>query len=67
MNKLQFEWNEQKNKTADTLKAGAITAGVGAAGSLAANIAVNSNKDKQNKTNENQTATADDESSYTNK
>ena len=45
-------WNEQKDKTAKNLKTGAITAGVGAAASLAANLAVNSGKDKQDKTDE---------------
>ena len=34
-------WNEQKKKTSEKLKTGAIVAGVGAAGSLLANIAVN--------------------------
>ena len=43
-------WNEQKKKTSSNLKTGAIVAGVGAAGSLAANLAVNSGSDKQDKT-----------------
>lgn len=45
-------WNEQKEKTASNLKTGAITAGAGAAASLAANLAVNTRKDKQDKTDE---------------
>lgn len=36
------QWQEQKDKTKNTLIAGATTAGIGAVGSLAANIAVNS-------------------------
>ncbi len=37
-------WNAQKTATADKLKAGATAAGIGAIGSLAANIAVNTGK-----------------------
>ena len=42
-------WAEQKQKSSDDVKTGAITAGVGAAGSLIANLAVNTdtNKDKE--------------------
>ena len=45
-------WAEQKDKTAQQIKTGAITAGVGAAGSLIGNLAINSGKDKQNKVDE---------------
>ena len=38
------EWAAQKAKTAEQLKTGAITAGVGAVASIAANIAINENK-----------------------
>lgn len=45
-------WNAQKEKTAENLKTGAIVAGVGAAATLAGNIALNSGENKQNKTND---------------
>ncbi len=38
------EWATQKAETAEQLKTGAITAGVGAVASIAANIAINENK-----------------------
>ena len=38
------EWAAQKAETAEQLKTGAITAGVGAVASIAANIAINENK-----------------------
>ena len=46
------EWAKQKSDTASKLKTGAIVAGVGAAGSLVANLAVNSGQKKQNKSDE---------------
>ena len=46
------KWNAQKSKTSQKLKAGAITAGVGAAASLVANVAVNSGASKQNRSDE---------------
>lgn len=42
-------WNAQKEKTKNTLIAGAVTAGVGAVGSAAANIAVNHDNKNQAK------------------
>ena len=45
-------WAQQKSDTADKKKAGMITAGIGAAGSLTANLAINSGKNKQNKIDE---------------
>lgn len=45
-------WAAQKAETADKKKTGMITAGIGAAGSLVGNLAINSGKDKQNKVNE---------------
>lgn len=45
-------WAEQKEETASKKKTGVITAGVGAAGSLVGNLALNSGKNKQNKLNE---------------
>ena len=45
-------WAAQKEETADKKKTGIITAGIGAAGSLAGNLALNSGKDKQNKVDE---------------
>jgi hypothetical protein len=45
-------WAQQKSDTADRKKAGMITAGIGVAGSLAANLAINSGKNKQNKIDE---------------
>ena len=36
-------WNEQKSKTSSNLETGATTAAIGAAGSLVANLAMNSN------------------------
>lgn len=45
-------WAAQKEETASKKKTGMITAGVGAAGSLVGNLALNSGKDKQNKLNE---------------
>ena len=45
-------WAEQKEETASKKKTGMITAGVGAAGSLVGNLALNSGKNKQNKLNE---------------
>lgn len=41
-------WAEQKQKSADSVKTGAITAGIGAAGSLIANLAVNAKSHKEN-------------------
>ena len=46
------KWNAQKSETSQKLKAGAITAGVGAAASLVADIAVNSGAAKQNRSDE---------------
>lgn len=46
------KWNAQKTETSQKLKAGAITAGVGAAASLVADVAVNSGAAKQNRSNE---------------
>ena len=46
------EWAAQKEKTADKKKTGMITAGIGAAGSLVGNLAINSGKNKQNKVDE---------------
>lgn len=43
------KWNAQKSETSQKLKAGAITAGVGAAASLVADVAVNSGTAKQNR------------------
>ena len=40
-------WAAQKEKTAEQVKAGAITAGIGAAGSLVANLAINANAPKE--------------------
>ena len=40
-------WAEQKQKSSDDVKTGAITAGVGAAGSLIANLAVNAKSEKE--------------------
>lgn len=40
-------WAEQKQKSSDDVKTGAITAGVGAAGSLIANLAVNAKSAKE--------------------
>lgn len=45
-------WAAQKEETADKKKTGMITAGIGAAGSLIGNLAINSGKDKQNKVDE---------------
>lgn len=45
-------WAAQKAETADKKKTGMITAGIGAAGSLVGNLAINSGKDKQNKVDE---------------
>ncbi len=45
-------WAQQKAETANKKKTGMITAGIGAAGSLVGNLAINSGKDKQNKLNE---------------
>ncbi|MBQ5699777.1 MAG: OmpA family protein [Alphaproteobacteria bacterium] len=45
-------WAQQKAETADKKKTGMITAGIGAAGSLVGNLAINSGKDKQNKLDE---------------
>ena len=45
-------WAAQKEETASKKKTGLITAGVGAAGSLVGNLAINSDKDKQNKVDE---------------
>lgn len=46
------KWNAQKSETSQKLKAGAITAGVGAAASLVANVAVNSGGAQQNRSDE---------------
>ena len=46
------EWAKQKSDTASKLKTGATVAGIGAAGSLVANLAVNSGQKKQNKSDE---------------
>lgn len=46
------KWNAQKSETSQKLKTGAITAGVGAAASLVADIAVNSGAAKQNRSDE---------------
>lgn len=45
-------WAAQKSDSADKLKSGAITAGVGALGSLAGNLAINSGDAKKNKVND---------------
>ena len=45
-------WAAQKAETADKKKTGMITAGIGAAGSLVGNLAINSGKNKQNKVDE---------------
>ena len=45
-------WAAQKAETADKKKTGMITAGIGAAGSLVGNLAINSGKAKQNKVDE---------------
>lgn len=45
-------WAAQKEETADKKKTGMITAGIGAAGSLVGNLAINSGKNKQNKVDE---------------
>ncbi len=45
-------WAAQKSETAKKLKTGLIVAGVGALGSMAANLAVNSGKDKKNRVDE---------------
>ena len=42
------EWAAQKAETAEQLKTGAITAGVGAVASIAANIAINKDAPKEN-------------------
>ena len=42
------EWEAQKAETAEQLKTGAITAGVGAVASIAANIAINKDAPKEN-------------------
>lgn len=41
-------WAEQKQKSSDDVTAGAITAGIGAVGSLIANLAVNTDTNKDN-------------------
>ena len=41
-------WAEQKQQSSDDVTAGAITAGIGAAGSLIANLAVNTDTNKDN-------------------
>ncbi len=46
------KWQEQKQETADKKKTGMITAGVGAAGSLIGNLAINSGDSKKNKVEE---------------
>lgn len=46
------KWQEQKQSTADQKKTGMITAGVGAAGSLIGNLAINSGDSKKNKVDE---------------
>lgn len=45
-------WAAQKEETTKKKENGMITAGVGAAGSLVGNLALNSGKDKQNQVNE---------------
>ncbi len=45
-------WAAQKSDSADKLKTGAITAGIGALGSLAGNLAINSGDAKKNKVND---------------
>ncbi len=45
-------WAAQKSDSADKLKSGAITAGVGALGSLVGNLAINSGDTKKNKVND---------------
>ncbi|MBQ4129857.1 MAG: OmpA family protein [Alphaproteobacteria bacterium] len=45
-------WAAQKSDSADKLKSGAITAGIGALGSLAGNLAINSGDAKKNKVND---------------
>ncbi|MBQ8041803.1 MAG: carboxypeptidase-like regulatory domain-containing protein, partial [Alphaproteobacteria bacterium] len=45
-------WAAQKSDSADKLKSGAITAGVGALGSLVGNLAINSGDAKKNKVND---------------
>ncbi len=45
-------WAEQKDATAKKKKTGMIVAGVGAVGSLVGNLAINSGKDKQDKSDE---------------
>ncbi len=45
-------WAQQRADTADKKQAGLITAGIGAAGSLVGNLAINSGKNKQNKLDE---------------
>ena len=45
-------WAAQKAETADKKETGMITAGIGAAGSLVGNLAINSGKAKQNKLDE---------------
>ena len=45
-------WAAQKQDSADKLKTGAITAGVGAVGSLIGNLAINSGDAKKNKVND---------------
>ncbi|MBP3397493.1 MAG: hypothetical protein J6K82_01020 [Alphaproteobacteria bacterium] len=45
-------WAAQRAETAKNLKTGAITAGVGAGGSMIGNLAINSGEDKKNKANE---------------
>lgn len=42
-------WAQQKADTASKLKTGAITAGIGAVGSLVGNLVINSGDDKKNK------------------
>ncbi len=41
------KWKAQQEQTAEKLKKGAITAGIGAAGSLVANLAINANSAKE--------------------
>ena len=45
-------WAQQKSDTASKKKTGMITAGIGAAGSLVGNLAINSGKNKQDKSAE---------------
>lgn len=45
-------WAAQKSDSADKLKSGAITAGIGALGSLVGNLAINSGDAKKNKVND---------------